>query len=235
MNTPPARIERVGDGMTDQDVDIAETPTSDLVTRARAGSHPAWIELVDRFTPMLWTIARRYHLNHDDAADVVQATWLRLVENLGRIREPGHIAGWLVTTCQREALRVAQVSARCSPQDTTDPSGLLARRADQDGASEPVEVVLRQEVAAILSSAVEDLPARQRNVLTALAEPSQRPRYTEVATVLSMPIGSIGPTRERALRRLRADPRLRAIREITSRPTETRAVRHLALGGDGPV
>jgi len=206
-----------GDMTTDLSVDISDVPTADLVTCARAGSRPAWEELVDRFTPLLWSIALRHRLDHADAADVVQTTWLRLVEHLYRIREPSCVPGWLVTTCRREAVRIRRMNACWEPEDTTDPSSLLGQRHGQDDAGDPVGVVLRQEAAATIRSALGDLPARQQQLLVSLAEPGGRSRYAQAAAALNVPVGSIGPVRQRALRRLRADSRLRAIWEITSR------------------
>jgi RNA polymerase sigma factor (sigma-70 family) len=203
--------------VTDLSVDISDVPTADLVTCARAGSRPAWEELVDRFTPLLWSIALRHRLDHADAADVVQTTWLRLVEHLYRIREPSRVPGWLVTTCRREAVQMRRMNARWEPQDTTDPSSLLGQRHGQDDAGDPVDVVLGREAATTLRSAIEDLPARQQQLLTSLTEASERSRYAQAAAALNVPVGSIGPIRQRALRRLRADSRLRAIWEITSR------------------
>src|SRR5215475_7826319 len=87
---------RRADDVTDLSADIADAPTAELVTCARAGSRPAWEELVDRFTPLLWSIALRHRLDHADAADAVQTTWLRLVEHLYRIREPSRVPGWLL-------------------------------------------------------------------------------------------------------------------------------------------
>jgi RNA polymerase sigma factor (sigma-70 family) len=203
--------------MTDPDIDIADAPTADLVTRARTGNQLAWAELVDRLSPLLRSIARRHRLNHSDAADVVQATWLKLIENFHHIREPRAVPSWLATTCQREALRITRVSARCPPQDATM---LLAQRSDQDSGPDPADLVLQEEAVTMVRAALDDLPAMQRQLLAALAEPTECSRYTQVATTLKLPVGSIGPTRQRALRRLRANPKLRGIRETSKASIE---------------
>ena len=63
--------------------------------------------------------------------------------------------------------------------------------------------------------AIDALPARQRELMLALlAEPE--PSYAEVARALEMPIGSIGPTRARALARLRRDHRLASVMATVS-------------------
>jgi RNA polymerase sigma factor (sigma-70 family) len=189
--------------------DFVKASAGELVTSARDGSQHAWNELVERFTPLLWGVARRSRLNQTDAADVVQATWLKLVEHLDRIREPNGIPAWLVTTCQREASRMRRANAQCSPQD---PIALYSQLIEpvQDSTSDPAEAVLHEDTMAIVRSAVRELPTHQRQLLVVLTE-GGGPSYAEVATALRMPVGSIGPTRQRALRRLRSNPRLQAL------------------------
>ena len=53
---------------------------------ATAGDRNAWDALVNRFAATVWAVARGHRLSAADAADVSQTTWLRLVENLHRIR-----------------------------------------------------------------------------------------------------------------------------------------------------
>src|SRR5215831_13070195 len=77
----------------------------ELVDQASAGDSDAWDELVDRFSGMVWAVARGHGLSSADAADVSQTTWLRLVEHLDRIREPERVGAWLATTARHECLR----------------------------------------------------------------------------------------------------------------------------------
>jgi RNA polymerase sigma factor (sigma-70 family) len=163
---------------------------------------------------VLSRVARTYRLNDADVADVVQLTWLRLVENLDRIRDPGGLTGWLVTTCRREAMRVVRLNGRCAPRDADDPTGPLSRLPSEDPWSDPVEVLLRGEASAILRSALARLPARQERLLSELMTVGGETAraYVHVAAALRMPVGSIGPTRQRALRRLQVDETLLAFR-----------------------
>lgn len=195
--------------VAEQPANFAEASAAELVCAARSGSQRAWNELVDRFSPLLWHVARRIRLNRADAADAVQASWLRLIENLDRIRNPGAVPGWLVTTCHREALRIARAAARCSPAQTTGPAALPEHQRQGPRVPDPVEVLLGKETAEILRAAVSELPDHQRRLLAAFTNTSGPDRYHQVSKALDIPVGSIGPTRNRALRNLRNNPRLR--------------------------
>jgi DNA-directed RNA polymerase specialized sigma24 family protein len=83
-----------------------------LVTRARAGDQQAWNALVERYAPLVWSICRRYQLGGADASDAGQNVWLRLVDQLGKIRDPAALPGWLATTTRRECNRVPGVQDR---------------------------------------------------------------------------------------------------------------------------
>src|SRR6266566_5024274 len=76
-----------------------------LVSQAAAGDRDAWDEIVERYAPLIWSICRGHCLGSADAADVAQAVWLHLVDQLDHLRDPGALAGWLAATTSRECLR----------------------------------------------------------------------------------------------------------------------------------
>jgi RNA polymerase sigma factor (sigma-70 family) len=170
---------------------------ADHVRRAATGEREAWSEIVSEFDGMLKAVARRHRLRDADAADVTQTTWLRLAENLGRLQDPGRVGAWLVTTARRECLRTIRVSSRELPDaEPPEPAGPEPR---------PVEGnLLAAERDEALWSAFRRLPARDQALLQMLVADPQ-PSYEEIAATLEMPIGSIGPTRGRALARLRCE------------------------------
>jgi RNA polymerase sigma factor (sigma-70 family) len=170
-----------------------------LVTAAAGGDAESWAEITHRFTNLLWAVARAYRLSHDDAADVVQNTWLRLLENLRRIDHPEALPGWLATTGRREALSVLRRRTRdvVVPMDDRHFNTADANTIELDAA------LLTDERDAHLWTSFGRLPERDQQLLRALIA-CDRPSYTAVAAALDMPVGSIGPTRMRALKRLQA-------------------------------
>jgi RNA polymerase sigma factor (sigma-70 family) len=168
-----------------------------LVTAAAAGDHEAWDALVDRFASTVWAIARAHRLNAADAADVSQTTWLRLLEHLDRIQQPERIGAWLATTARRESLHVLRVAGRQTP------TGYDFDVLPDDGpAVAPDRGLLRSESAQLVSELVDKLPVRSQLLLRLLSADSPL-SYRDISEALSMPIGSIGPTRARALEQLR--------------------------------
>ena len=94
---------------------LAETSIVDLVDAARRGDHRAWDALVARYGGMVWAVARAHRLCDADAADASQATWLKLLEHVGSIKDPAALGGWLATTARRECLRILRNAARVDP------------------------------------------------------------------------------------------------------------------------
>src|SRR5436190_14278705 len=92
----------------------------ELIRAAARGDQNAWTELVGRFERLVWATARAHRLSRADAADVAQTTWLRLVENLDRIREPDRVGAWLATTARHESLRLLRRGVREQPVDDAD-------------------------------------------------------------------------------------------------------------------
>ncbi len=175
-----------------------------LVARAAGDDQDAWNELVERYSPMVWAICTRYRLGRHDIEDVNQNVWLRLVEQLGNLREPAALPGWLATTTSRECLRVLRAGRRYdrfSPvQDELPP-----------GPDDPEieEEIIAAERNAALRAAFAELPPRCRQLLAMLMSDTPR-SYAEISLILQIPVGSIGPQRGRCLERLRQSSILRA-------------------------
>lgn len=107
---------------------MGDPPVAELVARSRHGDASAWRSLTDRYTNLLWSVARSMRMSDADAADAVQTTWLRLVESLADIREPERLGSWLATTVRRECLDIRRRSARLRFGDPEDPAGRTSRR-----------------------------------------------------------------------------------------------------------
>jgi RNA polymerase sigma factor (sigma-70 family) len=182
-----------------------ECSVSELVAAALEGDHSSWNRLVDRYTPLVLAIVRRYRLQGSDAEDLVQTVWLRMVEHLRGIREPAALPGWIVTTARNECLHIIRSHKMVSPAD-------LEEKGWPEGAGDPAvdSDLLEAERHNALLIALAELPERQRALLLILIEDPPL-SYEEISRRLGLPVGSIGPTRARALARVRAHPVLQAL------------------------
>jgi RNA polymerase sigma factor (sigma-70 family) len=168
---------------------------AEVVAAARTGSPDAWAELFARFNHLMLAIARRHGLPAAEYEDIAQVTWMRLLENIDRIRNDAALAGWLVTTSTRETYARSRRLAREIPSPeahlVTDP--VLA---------DDVDAVLDElAAAAMLRRYIRRLPDRERRLMELLIDPSE-PSYRQISLALGMPVGAIGPVRQRAIRRL---------------------------------
>ena len=93
-------------------------------------SDEVWTSMTEHLTPRIRSVARAHRLAAHDAEDVVQTTWLRLLEHREQIRDPGALEAWLHTTARRESLRVLREGARAEP---VDPQQLTGRSTSQLG------------------------------------------------------------------------------------------------------
>ncbi len=188
-------------GDTDAAVEHAE-PTrweraADLFGQWRQGRTRAMDELVRLMSPVLWHVVRAYGLDRALAEDVVQTTWLTLVRRHETIADPRAVSGWLTTCARREAWRVGKLHRRADPTEVENLEPHLPTHESAEDSAVDGDQSSR------LWSAVATLDERCRRLLRVVAF-EERPDYARLAQDLSMPIGSIGPTRQRCLAKVRA-------------------------------
>lgn len=175
-----------------EDVDVVT-----LVTRAVNGDQLAWRHIVLRYESLVFSVCQRFGVTGTDADDVSGNVWVRLVAHLRTIREPAALPGWLKTTTQHECLTLLRAKGRELPSEGVD----------VPAPGEPWSRLLVEERRTALRKALARLSSRDQKLLALLfsAPPSS---YERISAVLGMPIGAIGPTRQRCLARLRNSPEL---------------------------
>ena len=169
---------------------------ADAFLRWRDGDSQGLEDLVRLLSPVLWQVARATGLDRESAEDVVQTTWIALVDHADSITSPQGIAAWLCTSARREAWRAGRKATRERPvEDQVLAYGLPIQES-------PERQVLLDDEAQVLRTCLKKLPDRCQKLLRIVAA-GPRPNYNDVARVLEMPVGSIGPTRARCLDKLR--------------------------------
>jgi RNA polymerase sigma factor (sigma-70 family) len=171
------------------------TSTTELLRAASAGDQAAWRELLRRFEPLVMATIVAHRLQFADAHDAAQGTWLRMIEHHREIREPEALAGWLRTTATRECLRIIRDRQRHVPLGAEG-------EGFRDAAVNVEQSIVDADTADRMRSLADVLPPRAAMLVTELFR-DDPPGYAELARRTGVPIGSIGPTRGRALRTLR--------------------------------
>jgi RNA polymerase sigma factor (sigma-70 family) len=190
-----------------------DSPTADLVLRAKKGDSDAWDALVERFAPLIWSICSRYSMGRADAEDVGQYVWLRLVDHLEAIHDPAALPGWLATTTKRECFRVLRVArSQRAPEHVPDVESM----PDEQTRTAEQEVLLAERHAALREAFARLSPPCQRLIAMLLEDPPVP--YAEISARLGISVGSIGPTRGRCIEKLRQDPAIAALIDAEGQP-----------------
>ena len=167
------------------------------VREAAAGDLQAWNRLIEQYAKLIWSITAKFKLIESDAADVVQTTWMRLIEHIDRIEQPARVGSWLASTARNECLRHIASRKRIV---------LVHEDEEFDGAdhhaSEVDEALLAAERAQVVRNAMAHLPSQWQQLIDLLMADPPVP-YAEISDQLGLPVGSIGPTRGRCLAKLR--------------------------------
>ena len=183
-------------GTGTQEVHSEWVVTAEFLTHIADGDPDAWQTVVAHYGALVRAAALRAGVGRNDLEDAVQRTWILLLRNARSIKDPNCLPGWLSTTARREAQLIRMQGSRdvpvsdftTIPQVPADVPDFLAR-------------LIQAHRLECLNSAVASLPERQRAIIFALLKGSGS--YDRLSTDLGIPRGSLGPTRARALARLR--------------------------------
>jgi RNA polymerase sigma factor (sigma-70 family) len=172
-----------------------------LIRSCRQGKSGAWRQLLNKYERLVYFIPLRYGLSQDDAADVAQTTFTILIQSLDSLPEDSRLGSWLATVARRHTWRLLKRNRRETASERLDSTDLsecavLLGRSDADS-------IEHWELAEWLDSGLSKIGERCRELLLALYFQPERPSYAELVERLGIPIGSIGPTRARCLKRLR--------------------------------
>jgi RNA polymerase sigma factor (sigma-70 family) len=173
----------------------------ELIHACREDDSRAWKHLLNKYEGLVYSIPLRYGLSRDDAADIAQITFTILIQSLDGLAEDSRLGPWLVTVARRHTWRLLQRNRREAPDERLEgtdiaESAVLLGKSDADS-------IEHWELSEWLEAGLSKLGEPCRELLLALYFQPERSSYAEVAERLGRPIGSIGPSRARCLKRLR--------------------------------
>ena len=173
-------------------MDFSSRSDPSLVQACLDGQQAAWDILVERYERLVYSVALKSRLSLADADDVFQTIFLSLYRNLAQVRDQARLSSWLITSTHREAWRVSKRRLKTIDDETGE---------HEPAALDPDEVQAAEQQQIVRQSLAELGPPCEP-LLKALFYSADEPAYDKIAADLSMPIGSIGPTRARCLKKL---------------------------------
>jgi RNA polymerase sigma factor (sigma-70 family) len=175
-------------------------PLVKLVEQARQGDASAWGDLVERLQGVVWRTTADQGLNSEDRQDVFAATFFRLFEHLGRIREPEKLPGWVATTARNESRQMMRSRRRVELREEFEPTDPVESADVADG-------LLDGELRVALRGAFRRLGLPCQELLR-LSTAVPAISYDQISEITGITRNSLGPTRHRCLERLRHTPEL---------------------------
>jgi RNA polymerase sigma-70 factor (ECF subfamily) len=167
----------------DAGLETASTPSGDheLVERLRAGDEAAFAEIVDMYGSALLGVARMYVKDRAAAEEVVQETWLAVLQGIDRFEERSSLKTWIFRILSNRAKTRGEREGRTVPfsalagaggdEASVDADRFLGPEDSAPGAwaapprAWPHEAAMNSEALAVIQSAIEMLPDSQREVI----------------------------------------------------------------------
>jgi len=173
------------------------SPDAELVAKCLEGDEEAWNALVDKYKNLVWSVPLKYRLNHEDCADIFQAVWLDLFQDLKNLRYSGAVRSWLISAASHKCFHWKE-----RQQSLNRMQEILSSESEKF-VSPPANMSLELEREQLLREAMLVLSPRCRELVKMLFfEQPPRP-YDDVAKAMGLAVGSIGFIRGRCLKKLR--------------------------------
>jgi RNA polymerase sigma-70 factor (ECF subfamily) len=165
-----------------------------LVAAFLDGQREAFDVIVERHRRHVYQLCFRFMGNHEDASDLAQDVFVRAFKGLRNFKNESSLGTWLyrvaVNVClNRRALKRPET-------ELLDPTQHIDTRLDS-----PLDKVLRDEKAAVVRSAIDRLPPKQRATL--VLRVYQDLSHEEIARVLGSSVGAVKANFFHALGNLR--------------------------------
>ena len=168
-----------------------------LIKACRRGDNAAWETLITRYERLVFYVARRYGLTMEDSADITQQTFTTMLESLHVFHADSNLKSWLGTVAKRHSWRFLH---RYNHENVNTASDLSEAQVLTE------QIAVNDdgwEIAQWLTSGLNQLSEKCRQLLYALYLEEGGLAYDVVVTKLGIARGSIGPTRARCLAKLR--------------------------------
>jgi RNA polymerase sigma-70 factor, ECF subfamily len=196
------------------------TEDHELVQRLRDGDESAFAELIDRYGATMLRVAQMYVRDRGTAEEVVQETWLAVLNGIDRFEERSSLKTWLFRILTNRAKTRGERDGRMVPfsslaganpeadEPSVDPDRFLGPDSPHPGAwaappvGWPQDKLLERETLGVIEMAIDMLPDAQREVILLRDVDGWEPM--EVSDVLGITDGNQRVLLHRARSKVRA-------------------------------
>lgn len=145
--------------------------------------------------PLYWHI-RRIVLNHDDADDVLQNTFIKVYRNITNFKGESKLYTWMYRIATNEALSFLKSKARHSGLGDSETQERLVQNLEADVYFEGDEIQLK------LQKAIATLPEKQKLVFN--MKYFQELKYEEISEILETSVGGLKASYHLAVKKIEA-------------------------------
>lgn len=145
-------------GGEDEKVTYDDTDKDDpaLVRAACMGDKQAFADIYDRYGTRIYNFLCSVMRNRDDAADVLQDTFITAGSRLHQLRDPSKLRPWLYAIARHHATRALSRAGRSDPLEDMEVT---------DTAPLPEQVAAQSELSGLIAAAAQGLGTQERIVL----------------------------------------------------------------------
>jgi RNA polymerase sigma-70 factor, ECF subfamily len=162
---------------------VTESHDHELVERLREGDESAFAELIDAYGATMLRVAQMYVRDRASAEEVVQETWLAVLNGIDRFEERSSLKTWLFRILTNRAKTRGERDGRTLPfsalagagdeadEPSVDPDRFLGPDSPHPGAwaapprAWPEDRIMERETLGVIQMAIEELPDAQREVI----------------------------------------------------------------------
>jgi RNA polymerase sigma-70 factor (ECF subfamily) len=177
---------------------------ANVVARARGGDMEAFRTLVERHSHRLFRLAYRITGNEADAEDVVQETFMRAHENLGRFEERADIGSWLHRIAANRAVDlIRRRRTRAEIPEPADPDAPGPLDMIPAGTPSPERSAFGSEIRQRLEGAMHRLTPNERAAF--VLRHHEEMTIAEIGKALNLRENATKQSIFRAVRKLRGE------------------------------
>lgn len=166
---------------------MTEAPTDEeIVVRVQRGDKESFGVLMDRYEPRLARYTRKFMNSSDDAADVLQETFIKAYMNIQGFDTSRRFSPWIYRIAHNVCINAIKKKGR-DPLWFFDTDTLFPHPIAKETADGPAQ---RADIKQMLEKCLDKIGPKYREVLVLYYY--EELNYQEIAEVLHVPVATVG-------------------------------------------